>query len=401
MKRLFLGLGALLMATPSLAAITVVNDAASLQSALNTAGSGDVILFANNIAANVTASRGNIIISGSGYTLTPASSGLPTLILNAPGITVENVVISGNNTGFGIELEAGSDATTVNDVTFTGNNAAIFINSADGATNLKILNDFFGQNSVGISFSFSGTSHNTLINSSSFQANGYGIFANSSAAINDVKIISTTFEANVTGIHDFAGSNENWSIRSSRIEDNTQNGIMLFPKNLNGFTIDNTVFDHNTTNGLAIISTPGSTFKNIQIFGSAFSNNVGNGILLENNSSAISNVVIICNTFTTNTVAGLDAVGAQTSSLTVSGNSFSGNTAAGIDNEVLSTLDASQNYWGSPTGPTDPGNPGGAGDKALGLVTFVPFQTALQCVNTAPTHNPPCSTPTPAPVILN
>jgi len=60
-------------------------------------------------------------------------------------------------------------------------------------------------------------------------------------------------------------------------------------------------------------------------------------------------------------------------------NCIQGNSIAGL--EVASgghtgTLNAENNWWGSPNGPTNPNNPGGTGDKIIdpdGVVDFIPF----------------------------
>jgi uncharacterized delta-60 repeat protein len=60
-------------------------------------------------------------------------------------------------------------------------------------------------------------------------------------------------------------------------------------------------------------------------------------------------------------------------------NSISGNTVAGLENDSSSTVDATQNWWGSANGPTTPLNTfasTGTGDKVVGTdVTIAPFLT--------------------------
>jgi hypothetical protein len=63
---------------------------------------------------------------------------------------------------------------------------------------------------------------------------------------------------------------------------------------------------------------------------------------------------------------------------------ISGNTVAGLVHNGSGTLDATNDYWGSSTGPTHPDNPGGMGQKIIdsrngapgsGIVNFTPFLT--------------------------
>jgi len=79
--------------------------------------------------------------------------------------------------------------------------------------------------------------------------------------------------------------------------------------------------------------------------------------------------------------------------VTAHANCISGNTTAGLEEDTgghTGTLDATNNWWGSPTGPTIASNPGGTGDKIIdadGVVTYKPFLTsppAAPCPGPAP-----------------
>ncbi len=55
-------------------------------------------------------------------------------------------------------------------------------------------------------------------------------------------------------------------------------------------------------------------------------------------------------------------------------NSISGNADDGMENQVTTTtVDALNNYWGSPTGPTHAGNPGGTGESVSDYVDYDPY----------------------------
>jgi hypothetical protein len=73
-----------------------------------------------------------------------------------------------------------------------------------------------------------------------------------------------------------------------------------------------------------------------------------------------------------------------TSNDLVNNDAISGNTVAGLVHNGSGTLDATNDWWGSPTGPTHPANPGGVGQKIIdardganggGIVNFTPFLT--------------------------
>lgn len=57
-------------------------------------------------------------------------------------------------------------------------------------------------------------------------------------------------------------------------------------------------------------------------------------------------------------------------------NNITGNVILGIDNQTVPTVNATCNWWGSPTGPTSANNPGGSGDKVSTNVDFQPWLIA-------------------------
>jgi parallel beta-helix repeat protein len=66
-------------------------------------------------------------------------------------------------------------------------------------------------------------------------------------------------------------------------------------------------------------------------------------------------------------------VGVNNSTGTISGNLFDGNDT-GMVNYGSSTVDATNNCWGSDSGPTNASNPGGTGDVAGGNILFDPWE---------------------------
>ncbi len=74
---------------------------------------------------------------------------------------------------------------------------------------------------------------------------------------------------------------------------------------------------------------------------------------------------------------------------TIRNNAFSGNTQFAILTRTYfpatqSDADASNNWWGSPTGPTIASNPGGTGDPLDDRVAYTPFLTAPSACGTTP-----------------
>jgi nitrous oxidase accessory protein NosD len=75
--------------------------------------------------------------------------------------------------------------------------------------------------------------------------------------------------------------------------------------------------------------------------------------------------------------------GGPNSAVTANQNCIEGNSAAGLEEDTggysPGPLDATDNWWGSASGPTIASNPGGTGDRIIdqdGVVVYVPFLTA-------------------------
>jgi hypothetical protein len=81
-----------------------------------------------------------------------------------------------------------------------------------------------------------------------------------------------------------------------------------------------------------------------------------------------------CNLFFGNTTGVLIDAAASNGLIAHQNSIFS--NGAGMQNNSAATVDATNNYWGQPTGPTSPGNPGGTGDTVSTNVTFSPFLAA-------------------------
>ena len=105
---------------------------------------------------------------------------------------------------------------------------------------------------------------------------------------------------------------------------------------------------------------------------STISNSSTAGVQVENSSGAT-----ILNTAITNDSIGI-LVGSgsgDTSTLTANLDSFSGDTSYGVQNlQTGGSLTATNDWWGSQTGPTISSNPGGTGSKILGgNVSYTPW----------------------------
>ncbi|MDT4969728.1 MAG: hypothetical protein QOJ64_4465 [Acidobacteriota bacterium] len=83
------------------------------------------------------------------------------------------------------------------------------------------------------------------------------------------------------------------------------------------------------------------------------------------------------------------------SNITANNNNIQGNVVAGLQVDTLGysgSLNAENNWWGSPTGPTNPNNFGGTGDAVVdpdNVVDFFPYLTSPSSCAAVPQIGPP------------
>jgi parallel beta-helix repeat protein len=119
------------------------------------------------------------------------------------------------------------------------------------------------------------------------------------------------------------------------------------------------------------ISSSSVTVSNSEISDTDFN---ANGISISGSSPIIKDNIIANN-------AGA-GIGISSGSPTVKGNTISGNTSYGLYYSGSNLIDATNNYWGDPSGPYDPSddratgglyNPNGKGDKVSNKVNYYPW----------------------------
>jgi len=171
-------------------------------------------------------------------------------------------------------------------------------------------------------------------------------------------------------------------LTGNTVAGNSAVGIASF-----GFSFHTQIVGNVLTHNGTAIQLSGSDF---QVSGNTLVANRGPGILI-NGGRPTNFVRVTDNTIVGNMGAGLYLIGA-TSDMTVRGNNIYGNASApssqvpgidalncGIANvDLEEPLDATNNYWGSTTGPgTDPADNAGKGcDFFSGKTTVKPFATA-------------------------
>jgi uncharacterized repeat protein (TIGR01451 family) len=124
-------------------------------------------------------------------------------------------------------------------------------------------------------------------------------------------------------------------------------------------------------------------------------NGSGDGILIEGTAGPIG--AIFGNTLSGNASGIRINAGASGSSMDANCNRIEGNTAAGLRNDSTIPIDATLNWWGSPSGPTHSSNPGGTGQlvqAAPAVVDLLPFaHSASACVTLTKTASAPSVLP--------
>ncbi|HEV2800698.1 MAG TPA: thrombospondin type 3 repeat-containing protein [Pyrinomonadaceae bacterium] len=268
--------------------------------------------------------------------------GQPEAIVNGPGgafsVTASNVTIDG------FTVQDGTTAPLANGITLAANRSGH-----------RILNNIIRNNTFGLYLNASGAIQ-SIVRFNRFESNnqlgaasGNAIYSDQGAA--NVLIEQNRFTGHASAAMVFAGTQSNITVSSNQLV--TDNSMVFF-------------------NSSGIVIT-GNTSTNSQ--GSViFLGGGNNGMMITCNdiSGGVSSAIRIANT------------GTGTNSNVTANNNNITTTPFGIridSGQYTGTLNAENNYWGSPSGPTDEQgrNPAGTGvvirDPNL-VVDFIPFLTA-------------------------
>jgi hypothetical protein len=289
-------------------------------------------------------------------------SGAESTIDNACGpvqIMANNVVLD----GFTIQGSTSSDPCFL---------AGIWTNPAFSGTQggHQILNNIVQNNISGIELDNTGAiptlvQHN-LIQTNNNPGPGSGNAIQVNFGLNNATIDSNKFSGHVNSsvlVSDFGGNDTNITISNNELVGGTSERIVF-----GGVT--NSTISGNTSIGSTALNGPVRLFggnSNIAINSNILNNGI-RGIKVDDPFAVGPNMGVTAHTncIVGNTVAGLE--------LTPGGHS--------------GTLNATNNWWGSPTGPMIASNPSGTGDKIIdpdGVVIYSPFLTS--------TFGTPCAPP--------
>jgi len=278
-------------------------------------------------------------------------------------------VVDGTNNGGVTPFNITANNVTLDGFTVQGNTSAntfgFGILLGAGTSGARVLNNVIQNNIAGLSLANSPAGNPALIQHNLFQNNnqpgpisGTGIYTdqfNAGGALANVTIDANTF-INNQNVAVLLGSTLAGSQSNITVSNNTMTG------NGNAVLIFNT-----TTAAITRNTITGSTGSQVVVGGGV------NGLQITQN--------FIQNGATRGIRIGDFGGGGTNLNVTINSNSISGNPTAGLEIDAApgaytGTLDATNNWWGSPTGPTTPANPGGTGDAIIdpaGQVNFVPF----------------------------
>ena len=173
----------------------------------------------------------------------------------------------------------------------------------------------------------------------------------------------------------------NATIDSNKFSGHTNSSLLVFGSS-SGLHFTNNELVGGTSERVVLFGVSDSTITGNTSIGSTASGTIG---LLGGNSG-----ITILNNVLANGTRGIrvqDPFGVgPNSGVTAHANCISGNATAGLEENTggytpvaTGSLDATNNWWGSPSGPTIASNPGGTGDKIIdqdGVVAYNPWLTS-------------------------
>jgi hypothetical protein len=248
---------------------------------------------------------------------------------------------------------------------FTGYGVAL----APPTTGTRILNNLVQNNIAGIGLGGSQVVivHNQIrTNNVPGAASGSGIYTDESvggSSENNITVFENAFIGNDDAGIDISNTDPSGGVFNLTVAENTfdANGrAVVFFNTHNSFVQDNRITNSTFVGSAAI---------------RIFDNNTNLSILRNDLAVGTGHAIRI-------NVIG--AVGGPSSGVVIHQNNIgvAGPASFALDGLLVDpgghngTVDATCNWWGSPTGPTNPSNPGGAGEEVVGDADFTPWLVA-------------------------
>jgi hypothetical protein len=352
-----------------------------------------------SVFAALTGDIANISMSGSEASEQQAGPGTGIDIRTLTG-DLEKLAFTNdkanNNGGFGlrvISLGAPPNRGDIDSVkisnsqfSFNGTRAPVGLGSgvffgAESIRNIEITSSVAtNNNDHGVSTTASRDLSELMITDGEFSNNdrnvdtiGNGIDISVNESASDISITNSKVNSNNSGIRITAQDRigRNYTIENNpEINDNRDAGIDLFSgRDLDGVTVSGNSLARNAIGIRVDVNDRGSDIaltKN-KIIGN---NGVGVGVLLNSTGVTITENSI------RNNATGVEARKVRDNK--INKNNIARNENFGVDASALSpgtAIDATNNWWGEPSGPKHATNPGGIGDRVTDKVNFKPFLT--------------------------
>ena len=218
--------------------------------------------------------------------------------------------------------------------------------------------------------------------------------ANASRAVNAIGVIGWYIHDNL--IQNVTGNQE-----SGMSLVTLQDSVVAYNRIVNavygGMIVDSTVRTLFTRNYIQNVTQAG-----IQVANTAGPNTLSFNTMTQTNTSNsadkgavtvyvnVSNLSILNNDFSGNNgaVAIRNQAGTVAATVVANQNNIVGNNGVAVKNSAQGggTLDATNNWWGSNTGPTHASNPGGTGDAVSNNVNFTPWLQQVSSVESWATY---------------
>lgn len=381
--------------TPGTACLTI-------QGAVNKASAGDTInVAAGTYNENVTIAK-SLFLRGAQFGVDARGRAASESIITTPVPANPQMTVAFNG------------LISIDGFTFsggpTGASGCIFTSVGPNNGMLIINNRFSNYSAAAIWLNRGGTDINidkNVLDGSLISASGQAIFLNGPQNYNGLfvtnnHVINNTGRSGlfVDGNHNVSESAARAPSISGNLFDKNNVGMNLGSRSFGTFaapvlgayggSIQNNVFSNNAFDGVQ------GGIQHVLVSGNQFLSNGRTGLALTSfgNTGAdrggqFSNIT--CNFFGGNVQEGLlfsSSQGAGTIGTNVANqNNFVSNNV-GLTYNGTEAINATNNWWGSPTGPTIASNPGGTGDKITnpsGSVTYSPFLSSpAGCAPAAP-----------------
>jgi hypothetical protein len=316
-------------------------------------------------------------------------------------VTVTNTTGNGNGT-FGLRLESDAsagakpeatgvtagdiDTVQVKDGTFSfngtrgavGRGSGILV-AGDSVRNVTIdPTTADTNNDHGVQVSGTRNVSNILVENSHFSGNdrnrdtvGDGIQVNANEDLSNITVRNNTASGNYAGIRTGAAGRQigqNITIENNIADNNTKEGVALFA----GRDLITALIKTNKLrgNGIGVSIDVIQRGTGIEVAANQIhgANGQGTGVLLNSTGTKIYDNSI------RNNAVGLEIRKVMDNA--VNHNNIAQNEKFGIDASALQpgeAIDATNNWWGEPSGPKHASNPGGIGDRITDKVNFKPF----------------------------